>query len=224
MRLLFDPFWAAAAQWEQIIYFLALASMIIGAFGALAQENIKRLMAYSSIGNMGYALVGIVAGSEDGVAAVILYMFIYLFMTTGVFTIILSMRRNGRAYSRIGDLKGLSQTNPALAYTMAILMFSMSGIPPMAGFFGKLAVFQAAIAQGFIVLAVLGVLSSVVAAYYYLRIVKVMFFEEAADAFEKDIPFARRVVLLLSILFVLGFVIKPSLIIASAQGAASALF
>ena len=224
MRLLFDPFVAASAQWEQIVYFLALASMAVGAFGALLQDNIKRLMAYSSIGNMGYALVGVVAASEDGVAAVILYMFIYLVMTAGVFTVILSMRRNGMAYSRVSDLKGLSQTSPVLAYAMAILMFSMSGIPPMAGFFGKLAVFQAAVAQGYIVLAVLGVLSSVVAAYYYLRIIKVMFFEDAADSFEKEIPFARRVVLLVSILFVLGFAIKPSLIIASAQGAAAALF
>ena len=224
LRLLFDPFAAVVDQWSQIIYFLSLGSMILGAFAAIAQENIKRLMAYSSIGNMGYALIGVIAGTETGVAAVILYMVIYMVMTAGVFTIILSMRRSGKAYEKISDLRGLSQTSPALAYCMAILMFSMSGIPPMAGFFGKMVVFQAAVAEHYYVLAVLGVLSSVVAAYYYLRIVKVMFFDEAADAFDKGVPFARRIVLVISIFFVLCFAIKPSLLVASASGAASALF
>ena len=224
LRLLFDPFVAMADQWSQIIYFLAVASMMVGAFAAIAQENIKRLMAYSSIGNIGYALIGIVAGTEAGVAAVVLYMVIYLVMTAGVFTIILSMRRDGKSYQKISDLSGLSQTSPALAYSMAILMFSMSGIPPMAGFFGKLVIFQSAMAQHYYVLGVLGVLSSVVAAYYYLRIVKVMFFEDSTDAFDKGIPFARRIILVISIAFVLGFAIKPSLIVASASGAAAALF
>jgi NADH-quinone oxidoreductase subunit N len=224
IRLLFEPFAAAGDQWEQIIYFISAASMIVGAFAALRQENIKRLMAYSSIGNIGYALIGVVAGTEQGVAAVILYMLLYLVMTAGVFTIILSMRREGAAYERISDLQGLSRHNPVLAYALAIFMFSMSGIPPMAGFFGKLLVFEVAVAQEFYVLAVLGVLSSVVAAFYYLRVIKVMFFEEGGDAFDRDIPFSRRAILAITVAFVLMFVIKPSLIIASAQGAASVLF
>ena len=224
IRLLFEPFAAVSEQWGQIIYFLALSSMIVGAFAAIAQENIKRLMAYSSIGNMGYALIGVAAGTESGISAVILYMLIYLIMTAGVFTIILSMRRNGMACEKISDLKGISQTNPILAYAMAILMFSMSGIPPMAGFFSKFMIFEAAVEQELYILAVLGVLSSVVAAYYYLRVIKVMFFEEAGDAFEGNLPFARRAILFISVAFVLAFVFKPSLIVSSTQGAASVLF
>jgi len=224
MRLLFEPFMPVNAQWVQIIYFIALASMTLGAFAAIAQENIKRLMAYSSIGNMGYALIGIVAGTSQGAGAVVLYMLIYMIMTAGVFTIIIGMRRNGMAAENISDLSGISQTNPVLAYAMAIFMFSMSGIPPLAGFFGKLFIFQAAVSEGFYVLATLGILTSVVAAYYYLRIIKVMFFDEPADAFEKDMPFERRVILFITIVFILAFVLKPGLIVESAQNAASILF
>lgn len=202
MRLLFDPFAALSDQWGQIIYFLALMSMLVGAFAAIAQDNIKRLLAYSSIGNMGYALVGVAVGTAAGAGAVVLYLTIYMVMTAGVFAVVMSMRRQGLSVFKISDLSGLSQTSPALAYSMAILMFSMSGIPPAAGFFGKLVVFNAAVAEGYYVLAVVGVLSSVVAAYYYLRVVKVMFFDEPEDAFDKDMPFARRAVLLISILFV----------------------
>ncbi len=224
MRLLFEPFSFITDQWSQIIYFLAVMSMFVGAFAAIAQDNIKRLMAYSSIGNMGYALIGLVVASQDGASAVILYLLIYIIMTAGVFAIILSMRRDGMAAEKISDLSGLSQNSPATAYELAILMFSMSGIPPMAGFFGKLFIFEAAVAQEFYVLAVLGVVSSVVAAYYYLRVIKVMFFDPAADPFDKDIPFARRAVLAISIIFVLAFVLKPSLIVASTQSAAASLF
>ncbi len=224
MRLLFEPFAPVSGQWEQIVWFLSAASMVVGAFAAIVQENIKRLMAYSSIGNMGYALIGVAAASAAGVGAVILYLFIYLVMTSGAFAVIVSMRRNGKAVENIGDLAGLSQTKPALAYVMAILMFSMSGIPPMAGFFGKLMIFQTVVAQEMYVLAVLGVVTSVVAAYYYLRVIKVMFFDAPVDGFEKEVPFARRAVLVLSALFVLGFIVKPSLVIAIAQSAADSLF
>ncbi|MCD8570105.1 MAG: NADH-quinone oxidoreductase subunit NuoN [Alphaproteobacteria bacterium] len=224
MRLVFEPFAPVMEQSGQILYFLALASLVVGSFAAIVQTNIKRLMAYSSIGNMGYALIGIVAGTEAGAGAVILYMIIYLIMTAGVFTIILCMRRGGLAVDKISDLSGLSQTNPGLAYAMAILMFSMSGIPPMAGFFGKLAIFQAAVASGYIYLAVLGVLASVVAAYYYLRIIKVMFFDEPGDAYDDGIPFARRAVMLICVLFVVGFVMKPNFLFDSARSAASILF
>ena len=224
LRLLFEPFMALSEQWVQIIYFIALMSMLVGAFAAIAQDNIKRLLAYSSIGNMGYALIGVVAGTAAGAGAVVLYLMIYMVMTAGVFAVVLCMRRQGLAVYKISDLAGLSENAPGLAYAMAILMFSMSGIPPAAGFFGKLVIFNAAVAEGYYILAVLGVLTSVVAAYYYLKVIKVMFFDEPADAFDKGIPFARRAVLAVSVLFVLGFVIKPSLFVASSLDAASSLF
>lgn len=224
MRILFIAFEPAAVQWAQVLYFVALASMFVGAFAAIAQENIKRLMAYSSIGNMGYALIGLVAGTSQGAGAVIVYLMIYLFMTAGVFSIILCMRRGGLVAENISDLSGLSKNNPVMAYAMAVLMFSMSGIPPAAGFFGKLFVFQAAVAQGYYVLAILGVLSSVVAAYYYLRVIKVMFFDEAADAFDRGIAFEKRAVLAVSVVFVLGFALSPNLFYDSAMSAATSLF
>ncbi len=224
MRLLFDPFMAAQEQWMQIIYFISLASMALGAFAAIAQENIKRLLAYSSIGNMGYALIGIVAGSPEGAGAVVLYILIYMVMTAGVFAIVIGMRRENIAAEQISDLGGLSKTHPVQAYAMAIFMFSMSGIPPLAGFFGKLFIFQAAVAQEFYILATLGILTSVVAAYYYLRIIKVMFFDEAVDGFDQAMPFARRAVLFIAVVFLLAFIIRPEAIIESAQSAASALF
>ncbi len=224
MRLLFEPFAAAIDQWVQIIYFVALGSMIVGAFAAIAQNNIKRLMAYSSIGNMGYALIGIVAGTPEGVASVILYLLIYMIMTAGVFAIILCMRRNEMRVESITDLAGLSRTAPFLAYGMAILMFSMSGIPPMAGFFGKLAVFEAAVAQEYYVLAVIGIVTSVVAAFYYLRVIKVMFFDEAIDVLDKENSYARRVVLVAVLAFVMLFVLRPGIFIQSTQSAAAALF
>jgi NADH-quinone oxidoreductase subunit N len=196
----------------------------LGAFAGIAQDNIKRLLAYSSIGNMGYALIGVVAGTASGAGAVVLYLFIYMIMTAGVFAIVMCMRRQGMAVYKISDLAGMSRHAPGLAYAMAILMFSMSGIPPAAGFFGKLVVFNAAVTEGFYILATLGVLTSVVAAYYYLRVIKVMFFDDPADAFDGPIPFARRAVLFVSIIFVLCFVIKPSVFVASSMNAAASLF
>lgn len=224
MRLLFEPFEALSDQWMQIIYFLALMSMLVGAFAAIAQDNMKRLLAYSSIGNIGYALIGIVAGTADGAGAVVLYLMIYMIMTAGVFAVVLCMRRQGLAVKKISDLSGLSQHSPGLAYSMAILMFSLSGIPPAAGFFGKLMVFNAAVAEGYYILAVVGIISSVVAAYYYLRIVKIMFFDEPVDKFDGEMPFARQVVLFVSVVFVVFFAVKPSIFIDSSLSAAAVLF
>lgn len=224
MRLLLDPFAAAFDQWMQIIYFVSLMSMIVGGFAALVQEDIKRLLAYSSIGNMGYALIGLVAGTAEGAGAVILYLFIYMIMTAGTFAVVMCMRRNGMAVYKISDLSGLSKNSPVLAYVLLVLMFSMSGIPPMAGFFGKLVVFNAAVDQGYYILATLGVITSVIAAYYYLRIVKVMFFDDAVDAFDKELPLARRVVMLFSVVFVLCFVFKPSPFMSMSLSAADSLF
>ena len=224
MQLLYGPFSGLTEHWQQIIWLLAMASMIWSALAGLVQTNIKRLMAYSSIGNMGYALVGVVAGTVQGATGVILYMAIYMVMTIGTFGIILGMRRGGRAVDSISDLAGLSKTHPAKAYALAILLFSMSGIPPLAGFFGKLFVFQAAVSQGFFVLAVVGVITSVVAAYYYLRIIKVMFFDDAVEPLDECNAFAKPVVVGLSVAFVLLFIFKPNMLVDAARTAASALF
>ncbi|PJB72990.1 MAG: NADH-quinone oxidoreductase subunit NuoN [Alphaproteobacteria bacterium CG_4_9_14_3_um_filter_47_13] len=224
IRVLFGPFGNMIDDWQQIVWFLSAASMIVGAFAALTQNNIKRLMAYSSIGNMGYALIGIVAGTQEGIGAVIVYLVLYMVMSAGIFGVILGMRRGGIAVEDIRDLSGLSRTNPMMAYAMALLMFSISGIPPLAGFFGKLLIFKAAIASGFYVLAVLGVLASVVGAYYYLRIIKVMFFDEPADALDGQSFFSRRAVVLLSVVFVLLFILSPDALVHTSFNAASSLF
>jgi NADH-quinone oxidoreductase subunit N len=224
MRVAYQPFGAMMPDWQQVLWILSAASMGLGAFAALAQDNIKRLMAYSSIGNMGYALVGLVSGTVEGSGAVILYMTIYMAMTAGTFGIIMMMRRDDIPIENIHDLSGLSKNNPALAYAMAILMFSMSGIPPLAGFFGKLVVFQAAVSSGFYVLAVFGVLTSVVATYYYLRIIKVMFFDEAVDAFDQVPALSRNIVVAASALFVLLFVLAPDTLIETSKAAAAVLF
>jgi len=223
IRLLYEPFAGAMEQWVQIVYAISLASMVLGAFAGIAQNNIKRLLAYSSIGNMGYAMIGLVAGTPEGVASVILYIMIYMIMTAGVFAVVISMRRDGLALQNIDELAGLSRYSPFMAYTMAILMFSMSGIPPMAGFFGKFAVFQAALQQELYILAIVGALSSVVAAYYYLRVVKVMFFDDPGEAFDKTMPFARRAVMIVSVVFVLGFILSPSSFVESTEAAGGAL-
>lgn len=224
IRLLFEPFGALASEWSQIIILLSVLSMTVGAFAALVQKSIKRLLAYSSIGNMGYALIGVAAASQIGISSVAIYLLIYVAMTIGVFAVLLCMRRDGIATDRISDFSGLSQTNPTLAYTLAILLFSMSGIPPMAGFFGKFFVFQAAVEAEMYALAIFGVVTSVVAAYYYIRVVKVMFFDDPMDAVDGDIPFSRRVLMLLSVLFVFGFTLKPNLLVESTQGIAGSFF
>lgn len=224
LRLLFEPFEAVAWQWQQIIWFLSVASMVWAGFAAMAQTNIKRLMAYSSIGHAGYALIGVAAATETGAGAVVVYLMIYMVMTAGAFGIILMMRRDGAAVEQISDLSGLSQHSPLMAYGFAILLFSMAGIPPMAGFFGKILIFEAAVAEGMYFLVVIGVLSSVVAAYYYIRVIKVMFFDEAADPFDKKLVFAKRAVSFVSVLFVLGFIAFPSTLITIGQDVVHSLF
>ncbi|MGH1455393.1 MAG: NADH-quinone oxidoreductase subunit NuoN [Alphaproteobacteria bacterium] len=222
-RLLYVPFENASVQWTQILYFISIGSLLVGSFAGLAQSNIKRLMAYSSIGNMGYALIGVIAGSAMGVEALIVYLFIYMIMTSGVFSIILNMRRDGLAVDKISDLTGMSKSQPVLAYSMAVLMFSMAGIPPLAGFFGKLFIFQAAVDSGFYKLAVFGLCASVVSAYYYLKIIKVMFFDDAVDALDKRMGLERRIVLLLSILLIVGFIFWPNFVLDSAAVSVSSL-
>lgn len=224
VRLLTQPFQPLAEDWSQIVAFMAVASMAWGAFAGLVQTNIKRLLAYSSIANMGYALIGVLAAVPEGQAALILYVLVYMVMTAGVFAIILSLRRNGEAVEAISDLAGLSKTSPFIAYCLLALMFSMSGIPPLAGFFSKLFIFQAAVETGHFTIAVIGVLTSVVGAYYYLRIIKVMFFDEPHAAIDKDTSILRRCVTLVSILFVLAFCLAPTGLLDQAQLAAGSLY
>jgi NADH-quinone oxidoreductase subunit N len=223
VRATMGAFAPIAADWQQIIVFISIASMALGSFAAIGQQNIKRLMAYSSIGHIGFALVGLAANSETGVRGVIIYMLIYLVMTLGTFAFVLAMRRNGQNVEQIDDLAGLSATNPMMATILTILMFSLAGIPPLAGFWAKWYVFLAAINAHLYTLAVIGVLTSVVGAYYYLRIIKIMWFDEPAGAFQ---PMAGelRVVLGLSGAFVLFYVLIGGPIGAMAGTAAKTFF
>src|SRR5215203_652928 len=210
-------------QWQQIVVFVAIASMALGAFAAIGQHNIKRLMAYSSIGHMGFALIGLAAGTAEGVQGVLVYMAIYLAMTLGSFAVILSMRRDGRMVEEIADLSGLARTHPAMAFFLAVMLFAMAGIPPLAGFFAKFYVFLAAIKAGLYTLAVIGVLTSVVGAYYYLAIVKVMYFDEPAPRFEL-MPWQLKAVLGVTGLFVLLFFVYPGPLLNAASAASKSLF
>jgi NADH-quinone oxidoreductase subunit N len=223
VRVTMSAFEPIAPDWQQIIVFVAIASMVLGSFAAIGQKNIKRLMAYSSIGHMGFALVGLAANSEAGVRGVIIYMLIYLVMTLGTFAFILAMRRKDGNVEQIGDLAGLATTNPAMATVMTILMFSLAGIPPLAGFWAKWYVFLAAIDAELYALAVIGVLASVVGAFYYLRIIKLMWFDEPVGGF---VPMAGelRLVLGLSGAFVLFYVLIGGPIGTIAQAAADSLF
>jgi NADH-quinone oxidoreductase subunit N len=205
-RAMLGAFPGIAAQWQQVVTFMAIASMGLGAFAAIGQSNIKRLMAYSSIANVGFALVPLVANSPEGVQGVLLYMAIYLAMTLGAFACILAMRRRSGSVEGIDELAGLAHTNLAMAFVLAMMMFSLAGIPPLAGFFAKFYAFMPAIKAGFYSLAVIGVLASVVGAYYYLRIVKVMFFDEPTPAFE-PIKLRTGIVMTVSCLFVLLFIL-----------------
>jgi len=210
-------------QWQQIVVFVAIASMALGAFAAIGQRNIKRLMAYSSIGHMGFALVGLAAGTQEGVQGVLVYMAIYITMTLGAFACILSMRREGQMVEDIADLAGLARTKPTMAFFFAMLLFSLAGVPPLAGFFAKFYVFLAAIKAGLFTLAVIGVVTSVVGAYYYLAIVKTMYFDEPAKPFE-PMPHELKAVLAATGLFNLLFFVYPSPLVEAADAAAKSLF
>ncbi|HWF95793.1 MAG TPA: NADH-quinone oxidoreductase subunit NuoN [Xanthobacteraceae bacterium] len=223
VRTTITAFPGIVPEWQQIVVFVSIASMALGAFAAIGQRNIKRLMAYSSIGHMGFALIGLAAATSDGVEGVLVYMAIYLAMTLGTFAVILSMRRDGQMVEGIGDLAGLARTNPTMAFFLAMLLFSLAGIPPLAGFFAKFYVFLAAIKAGLFVLAVIGVVTSVVGAYYYLTIVKIMYFDEPAKAFA-PMAYELKIVLAVSGLFNLLFFVYPGPLIAAATAAAKSLF
>jgi NADH-quinone oxidoreductase subunit N len=223
VRATVTSFPAIVTQWQQIIVFVAIASMALGAFAAIGQRNIKRLMAYSSIGHMGFALIGLAAATEEGVQGILVYMAIYLSMTLGAFACILSMRRDGVMVEDINDLAGLSRTNPAMAFFLAILLFSLAGVPPLAGFLAKWFVFLAAIQAGLYTLAVLGVLASVVGAYYYLLIVKIMYFDAPKPAFA-PMPQELKAVLAVTGLFNILYVAWPWPLVDAAAAAARSLF
>jgi NADH-quinone oxidoreductase subunit N len=223
LRAILTPFPDLIHQWRQIIVFLSVASMAWGAFAAIGQKNIKRLMAYSSIGHMGYALLGLAAGTALGARGVLIYLAIYVFTNLGVFAAIQAMRRGGKAVENIGDLAGLSRTNPWLAFVFALMFVSLAGVPPLAGFIAKWFVFVAAIQAGLIIPSILGVLSSVVALVYYLRVVKIMYFDEPAEAFDPIDGFGSRAILVLSSAVVLLFIVAASPVITAADAAAKAL-
>ena len=211
-------------MWQQIVVFISAASMLLAAFAAINQTNIKRLMAYSSIGHMGYALVGVAAGTVEGVRAVLIYLAIYLAMNVGAFACILCMRTREGMVEKIDDLAGLSRNQPLLALALGIFMFSLAGIPPLAGFFGKLYVFRAAIEAELYVLAVIGVLASVVGAFYYLRVVKVMYFDAAAEPFERPIGGEMVAILAVTGVATLFFVVFAAPLVSISHLAAQALF
>ena len=225
IRVVGTAFPGIKPQWQQIIIFLSIASMVLGAFAAIGQTNIKRLMAYSSIANMGFALVGLAAGGAEGAKGVLVYLAIYVVMTLGAFACILAMRRKDGSVEDIHELAGLSETNRPMAFALAMFMFSLAGIPPLAGFFGKYFVFVAAIEAGLYPLAVIGVIASVVGAYYYLRIVKIMFFDEAKPAFESvrgKEGLVMALALALVLCFSLPFIAAP--VVDAAGAAAKSLF
>jgi NADH-quinone oxidoreductase subunit N len=223
VRATISAFPGITMQWQQIVAFVAIASMALGAFAAIGQHNIKRLMAYSSIGHMGFALIGLAAGTEEGVRGIMIYMAIYLAMTLGSFACILAMRQVDGSVEEISDLAGLARTKPAMALFFALLLFSLAGIPPLAGFFAKFYVFLAAIKAELYGLAIVGVLTSVISAYYYLMIVKVMYFDEPKVGFE---PMANELRLVLGVtgFFNLLFFIYPAPLVDAAGAAAKSLF
>ncbi|MBN9138120.1 NADH-quinone oxidoreductase subunit NuoN [Phyllobacterium sp.] len=222
-RVAVETFQPITHDWQQIIVFIAIASMVLGAFAAIGQRNIKRLMAYSSISHMGYALVGLAAGTQVGVRGVAIYMLIYLITTLGVFAFILAMRRKHGNVELIEDLAGLSRTNPIMATIFTILMFSLAGIPPLAGFWGKWYTFLAAMQANLYALAIIGIVASVVGAFYYLRIIKIMWFDEPAGGF---VPVAGelRLVLGVSGLLTLLYVLIGGPVSTYAEAAAKTFF
>ena len=223
VRVAMTAFPGIAVEWQQIVVFVSIASMALGAFAAIGQKNIKRLMAYSSIGHMGYALIGLAAGTPEGAQGVLVYLAIYVAMTLGSFAIILAIERNGQAFEEISDFAGLSRTNPLLAFFFAMFLFSLAGVPPLAGFFAKWYVFVAAIKAGLFTLAVIGVLTSVVGAFYYLSIVKVMYFD---DPLAKLDPVRVEVGTVVAVtgLFNILFFVYPGPLVSAATTAAKSLF
>ncbi len=223
LRVMLEAFPGALHEWRQIVVFISVLSMFLGSIAAIGQSNIKRLMAYSSIAHMGYALMGLAAGTLQGMEGVLIYMAIYVITNAGVFVCILAMRRQGTMVETIPDLAGLARTNPRLALAFAVLFISLAGIPPFAGFFAKFYVFLAALEAHLYVLAVLGVISSVIGAYYYLRVVKIMYFDEPAPAFEGEMGMRLGAIATAASLFNVFFVVWATPLVGAAAIGAKAL-
>ncbi|WP_294136327.1 NADH-quinone oxidoreductase subunit NuoN [Sphingobium sp.] len=223
VRVAIEALGPAGLDWQQIVIFVALASILFGAVAAIGQSNIKRLMAYSSINNVGFALIGLAAGTPAGVAATMSYMAIYVVMTIGAFACILQMRdADGKPVETIASLAGLSQSRKGLAAAFAIFMFSMAGIPPLFGFWAKFLVFDAAVASGLTALAAFGIAASVIGAFYYLKIIKTIYFDEPTGAYEAKGGAVENVILTAcAVVIVLGYLLNPVLDQASAAAAAS---
>jgi NADH-quinone oxidoreductase subunit N len=223
IRVMVQPFAGIIQDWQQIIVFISIASMVLGSFAAIGQTNIKRLLAYSSIGHMGFALMGLAAGTPEGIRGVVAYIIIYLVSTLGAFACVIAMKRKDSQVETIADLAGLARTDKALAFVFAMLMFSLAGIPPLAGFFAKYFVFLPAVQAGLWGLAVIGVLASVVGAYYYLRIVKIMYFDEPAERFDA-LDSEVKLVAYASGAFSVLFLVFANYILSVAEVAAQSLF
>jgi NADH-quinone oxidoreductase subunit N len=223
VRVMASPFGHLLAQWQQLIVLVAIASMILGALAAIGQRNIKRLMAYSAIGHMGYVLIGLAAGTMVGIRGVLIYLLTYVFMSAGTFACILAMRRRGEMLEQISDLSGLGRRDPMLALWMTVFMFSMAGIPPFSGFWAKYFIFTAAVQAGLWTLAVIGVLTSVVGAYYYIRIIKIMYFDQPVEAFDVR-PASLSMLAAVTGLFTTLFFVIPAPFVGAAETAAKVLF
>ncbi len=224
IRAIMIPFPDAIHQWQQIIIFVSVLSMALGAFAAIGQTNIKRLMAYSSIGHMGYALLGLAAGTVLGVQSMLVYLAFYAITNIGTFVCIQAMRRDGVAVESIHDLAGLARTRPQFAFALAALMLSLAGLPPLAGIFAKFYVFLAAVEAHLYIAAALGFIASCVGAYYYLRIVTIMYFDEPAKPFDRSMSLGMASILAASTLFTILFVFRPGPLVSAAASAAQTLF
>ena len=212
IRFMYVPFINVIDQWQTIIIFLSIASMILGAVAAIGQDNIKRLMAYSTIGHMGYALAGLATGTNQGIQSTIVYLTIYLVMNLGAFGCIFMMKRENIFYENINDLSGLSKNHPMLAFSFLIILFSLAGIPPLAGFFAKFYIFMAVIEVKMYALAIIGLVTTVVSSFYYLRIVKVVYFDRPKKPFDESYDWGLKSTLILSSILILIYFIYPSIL------------
>ena len=210
IRFLYSPFLELIDQWQSIIIFLSIASMLFGAVAAIGQKNLKRLAAYSSISHMGYALAGLTTGTNQGIQSSILYISIYLVMNLALFSCILMLKKNNKYYENIEDLSGLSKNHPMLSFSFLLVLFSLAGIPPLAGFFAKFYVFSAVIEESMYFLAVVGLLSTVIAAFYYLRLIKIIYFDKDKEKYEVNHNMGLKLTLILSSIFILFYFIYPS--------------
>lgn len=223
VRVLSQPFADLLSHWQQIIVFMSIASLLVGALGAMMQSNIKRLLAYSSIGHVGFMLMGLATGTSTGVQSVLIYLMLYIFMSVGAFGCVLLLEKNGNHVESLDDYKGLSSTHPVVAGLLAVFIFSMAGIPPLAGFFGKMYVVLAAITHGLIWLAVIGLLISVVACYYYIKLIKMMYFDAPAEHIALIRAPLVEAAIVFSALITVAYVVSPALLVSYAQNAAETL-